>query len=191
MKPIDNISLLSDSEILRLYRESLDTAYVGELYRRYSHLAFGVCLKYLKNKEDARDALLSVFEKLISDLGRYEINGFQHWLYAVSKHHCLNKLKEKGRFNSVEIEELKIQDELPNEHSGELTAAQEKELLLTNLESAIHDLNKEQKTCVTMFYLEKMSYRQISEHTRMTMNEIKSHIQNGRRNLALVLKEQS
>lgn len=85
---------------------------------------------------------------------------------------------------------MKLQDELPNEHSGELTAAQEKELMLTNLESAIHDLSNDQKTCVTLFYLEKMSYRQISERTRMTMNEIKSHIQNGRRNLALVLKEQ-
>ena len=191
MKPLEQISKLPDSEILRLYRESHDTAFVGELYKRYSHLVFGVCLKYLKNKEDARDALLSVFEKLITDLGKYEITGLQHWLYAVSKHHCLNKLKEKGRYNSVEIEDIKMHDELPNVHSGELSAAQEKELLLTNLESAIEELSIDQKTCVTMFYMKKMSYREISEQTRMTMNEIKSHIQNGRRNLALMLKEQS
>jgi len=148
-------------------------------------------LKYLKNKEDARDALLSVFEKLITDLNRYEITEFQHWIYSVSKHHCLNKLRENGKYSSIEIDSQRIEDVIPNDYSGEFSAAQEKERMLINLESAIDDLSNEQKTCVTMFYLEKQSYRMIAEVTGMTLNEIKSHIQNGRRNLSLVLKEQS
>ena len=191
MKSSEHISKLADSELLHLFRIDGDGSFIGELYRRYSHLVFGVCLKYLKNKEDARDALLSVFEKLITDLNRYEITEFQHWIYSVSKHHCLNKLRENGKYSSIEIDSQRIEDVIPNDYSGEFSAAQEKERMLINLESAIDDLSNEQKTCVTMFYLEKQSYRMIAEVTGMTLNEIKSHIQNGRRNLSLVLKEQS
>lgn len=187
MKPEGHISKLHDSELLRLYKAGEDRVYIAELYRRYSHLVFGTCLRYLKNSDDAKDALLSVFEKLITDLSKYEINDFQHWIYSVSKHYCFSKLREKDRSHFSDM----IEVDVPNDYSGEISQLEKREMLLNNLESAIEELNNDQKTCVTMFYLEKKSYRSISDLTGMSMNEIKSHIQNGRRNLALMLKEES
>jgi RNA polymerase sigma-70 factor (ECF subfamily) len=69
-----------------------------------------------------------------------------------------------------------------------LNKAEEKEKQFVALENAIEELSAEQKKCVDLFYLKEKSYVEIAEITGFTLNEVKSYIQNGKRNLKIKLE---
>ena len=53
--------------------------------------------------------------------------------------------------------------------------------------TSLEELNPEQKQCLILFYLEKKSYQEISENTGFSLMQVKSYIQNGKRNLKILL----
>ncbi len=175
-----DILKLTDDDLILHYRKDGDMKWFEELFNRYRHLVFGVCLKYLKDQEDAKDALVTIFEEMMTTLKKHEVLHFSAWLHAVCRNHCLSRLKKTSKFSSNTLE---IQQEDTREDA--LEALHEKELLLSVLESALDELNELQKQCIRLFYLEEKSYRQIALETALTLNEVKSHIQNGKRNLKL------
>ncbi len=185
-----DLSEQQDAAILIRYRETHDVHLVGELFRRYRHLAFGVCQKYLKNSVDSEDAVMEIFEKLHLDLRKNEIGHFKSWLYTVARNHCLMQLRKAG---------LKVDfpDEMPpiSDNSTDFTEGSEdkdlKEKLLTDLEKSLPMLKVEQRNCIEMFYLKDMSYKQIVEVTGMSLNEVKTNIQNGKLNLRKILSKNS
>lgn len=183
------ISHHTDIELLERYKRDGQSVWLGELYNRYSHLVFGLCLKYLKDEEMAKDAVLGIFEKLITDLKSREVATFQHWLYAVSKNHCLMILRTEGRDNKRKVVYHNEVSAHILEDNDILSHTQMREAGLLKLEAAITRLNEEQSRCITLFYLKEKSYREIVETTGYTIGEVKSHLQNGRRNLRLILEE--
>ncbi|MCU0389359.1 MAG: sigma-70 family RNA polymerase sigma factor [Chitinophagaceae bacterium] len=142
MKSKDLYKQLSDKEILDRYRQSNDRELLGILLQRYTILLLGVCLKYLKNEEEAKDAVQQVFSKVISEIDKYPVDHFKSWI---------------------------------------------KESLLDLLEGAIKEIQPNQQQCISLFYIQKKSYRQISEETGFSLMQIKSFIQNGKRNLRLLI----
>ena len=173
----------NDSELLRHFYEDHDNEWLGILLSRYTMLLLGVCMKYLKNEDAAKESVQQVFEKVISELHKYRVEYFKSWLYMVAKNHCLMKLRAKGHVIS-EINE-RVMTLVEEEECKEDIL--EKELMLEHLETALQQLNAEQRDCVTLFYLEKKSYQAISEQTGYSLMQVKSHIQNGKRNLKLIL----
>jgi RNA polymerase sigma-70 factor (ECF subfamily) len=162
---------------------------VGELYRRYAHLVLGVCLKYLRDQEEAHDATMQIFEKLISDLKINRIEHFKSWLYTVSKNFCLMKIRKEASLHQHMETILENSDENFMEIWEELhlnNVDDEKKLVALN--QALTQLNQEQRTCVQLIYLENKSYKEIADITGMEINHIKSHIQNGKRNLKILLE---
>ena len=174
---------IGDSEILQRYYNENDNEWLGILLQRYTMLLLGVCMKYLKNEEDAKDSVQQVFLKVINDLPKYKVEYFKSWLYMVAKNHCLMRLRDKGKL-PVEINEqiLAAPDEPGN------YAAIEKEYQLTTMEQALELLNDEQKVCVRLFYLQKQTYQQIAGSTGFSTMQVKSHIQNGKRNLKIQMQ---
>jgi RNA polymerase sigma-70 factor (ECF subfamily) len=182
-------STYSDAELLQHFRKTEDSKWLGWLFERYSLLVFGVCMKYLRNATDAQDATQHVFEKAFGEVGKYEIPFFKSWIYSVAKNHCLMQLRSRSSKPGTT-------DELPEETSAELLTDQElkmKELLMEeqshHLKAALHELNPEQRICVEMFYLEKSSYHEIETKTGFSFSQVKSHIQNGKRNLRIILEK--
>ncbi|MBS1743793.1 MAG: sigma-70 family RNA polymerase sigma factor [Bacteroidetes bacterium] len=147
-------------------------------------LLFGVCMKYLKNEEEAKDAVQQVFLKVIGELRKYKVEYFKTWLYMVAKNHCLMKLRDKGKYT----QELNEHTIAATADSTEITKAKEKDHTLELLSVALLKLNKEQQLCVTLFYLQKKSYQQVAEETGFSLLQVKSHIQNGKRNLKIQLE---
>jgi RNA polymerase sigma-70 factor (ECF subfamily) len=189
-KPSSFLSL-GDDELIAIYRDLGDMEVMGELYRRYSHLVLGTCFKYLKSKDNACDATMQIFEKLFSDLKTNQVTYFKSWLYMVSKNHCLMILrKETSVQKQIEIirengqeKFVEIWDEMHLNHEYE------DEKRLAALKEALEQLNKEQRTCVELTYFENKSYKEIADITGMDINKVKSHIQNGKRNLKLLLEK--
>lgn len=178
------IKALTDEQLVLLYKDSSNKKCIGELFERYSHLVYGVCLRYLQEPNDAKDMLMIIFEKLLVDLTKHDIKNFKPWLYQTSKNSCLMKLRKKNKeaftdFSSYELEE----------NNTELHDKKIKEKEITTLEEAILKLKPQQQVCIKLFYLEKKSYQQVVDETSMNLKEVKSNIQNGKRNLKILIEQ--
>lgn len=183
-----NIQALSDDELLAQYKKGGDNALVGELYKRYSHLVFGVCLKYLKNEDEAKDAVLQIFENLLEDLKKHEISNFKSWLHSVARNHCLMFLrKQQTQQKRVNEYEAVYEPEESFDTPFAVHDKQEKEVMLTKLEEAITQLKDEQRVCIELFYLEEKCYNEVADLTGYDIKKVKSYIQNGKRNLANIM----
>jgi RNA polymerase sigma-70 factor (ECF subfamily) len=177
---------ISEQELLESFYSDRNNEWLGILLQRYTLLLFGVCMKYLKNEEEARDAVQQIFLKVITELQRYKVEYFKSWLYMVAKNHCLMKIRAtQGKRET----ELKEEITGPAEDGDHISSIREKDVTLNLMNESLEELNKEQKDCVTLFYLEKRSYQEITESTGLSMMQVKSHIQNGKRNLRIILEK--
>ena len=171
---------LSDAELVKMYKDKSSSAIIGELYTRYGHLVMGTSMKYLKNKANAEDLTMQVFEHLPKKLSSHNIQRFKSWLYMVTKNECLMLLRKKRHLTTEIMKEL--------ESSNELHLKEEKEVQLNLLEQAITKLKDEQRQCIELFYLEQKSYQEIVFELKMDLKKVKSAIQNGKRNLKINLE---
>ena len=183
-----DIQQLTDQELLQRFKADNNSDWIGVLFDRYALLLLGMCMKYLKNEEDARDAVQQIFLKMLSDINKHEIQYFRAWIYQVTKNYCLMQLRQKH---------MKYKEEISDKHMGVIAAEeedkrvyQEKDILLENMGQAMELLSPEQKVCVQLFYLQKKSYQEIADQTRYSLLQVKSYIQNGKRNLKLLLEKQ-
>lgn len=177
---------ITDQELLQNYQADHNSEWLGILLQRYTLLLLGVCMKYLKNEDEAKDSVQQIFLKVIQELQKYKVEYFKSWLYMVAKNHCLMKLRDR-------------QSKIPTELTEKLMGAPEEEtdwqaLVQTDytlelMEMALKELNPEQQQCVTLFYLQKKSYQEISDTTGFSMLQVKSYIQNGKRNLKLLIEK--
>lgn len=172
---------LTDEELIQRYTERSEHMAFATLFERYSHLVYGVCVKQLKDAENAKDATQQIFIKLLEDLKKFQLTNFKAWLYTVAKNHCYMILRKD---NPV-VHKENIADDV--EFEDEWHQKVKEEHFLTELETAIQELSKEQRICIRYFYLQKMSYAEIARQANYDLNTVKSAIQNGKRNLKIKL----
>ena len=182
----DKYQNITDQQLLEQFYADHNNEWLGILLQRYTLLLLGVCMKYLKNEDDAKDSVQQVFLKVIQELQKYKVEYFKSWLYMVAKNHCLMKLRDR-------------QGKITTEISDRLSAKAEEEtnrdrLIQTDhtlelMEEALKELNPEQQQCVTLFYLQKKSYQEVSDVTGYNMLQVKSYIQNGKRNLKILIEK--
>ena len=174
---------INDEALLQQFYADSNTEWIGVLLERYTLLLLGTCMKYLKNQEAAKDAVQQIFLKIISELPKYKVQYFKSWIYMIARNYCLMQLRDK-KVTYLLQEEIPIAD-----MESDVTAMIEKEQLLQSIEHSLDYLNEEQKKCITLFYLEKKSYRAIVTITGYSILQVKSHIQNGKRNLKLLVEK--
>ncbi len=181
--PQGDYKKLADEELVFRYAQRGEQAAFTTLFERYGHLVYGICLKYLKDPEAAKDAMQQIFIKLLEDLRRFKVEAFKPWLYQVSKNYCFMQLRKPVHEVNTDAEHgenMEFEDEWHHKI--------EQEQLLDNLEVCVEELNEEQRTCIKLFYLQKMSYVEITNQTGYSMMQVKSAIQNGKRNLKIKLE---
>lgn len=182
LKSITNPGL-SDKELVQQYKQSRDMKVLAELYQRYMDLLYGVCLKYLKDPETSRDAVMNIFEELVGKLHKHEVENFKSWLYTLAKNHCLMQLRTPKNLKTTEFKGDYMQSEEEVHLNGVLT----REDNLQRLEKCLQTLPAEQKITVELFYLQNKCYNEIAETTGIEWNKVRSYIQNGRRNLKICM----
>jgi RNA polymerase sigma factor (sigma-70 family) len=174
----------TDEELIGLYRKSEELDIVGELYNRYTALVYGVCMKYLKDREESRDAVMQIFEKLMVSLKEHDIIVFKAWLYVTARNHCLMLLRSRKGKNFEELSPFLME----NGGNGHQDEGLDIEGNLHQLEKCMQELASEQKQCVRLFYLEQKCYKEITDATGFDLNKVKSYIQNGKRNLKICME---
>ncbi len=185
VNPERNIHI-TDQQLLENYYADHNNEWLGMLLERYTLLLLGVCMKYLKNEEDAKDSVQQIFLKVIEELKKYKVEYFKSWLYMVAKNHCLMKLRDRQGKIATELTErlMATPDQEPYNQSLLLN-----DQTLDLVEAALKELNREQQQCVTLFYLQKKSYQDISQVTGFSLLQVKSYIQNGKRNMKIWIEK--
>ncbi len=176
---------IEDKELLEKFYTDSNNQWLGILLQRYTMLLLGVCMKYLKNEEEAKDSVQQIFLKVITELHKYRVDYFKSWLYMVAKNHCLMKIRDRQGKVPLELSEKLMPEEDQQDHKAELL---QKDHILTVVGEALTELNEEQKLCVTLFYLQEKSYQQITGITGFNPLQVKSFIQNGKRNLKNIVE---
>lgn len=183
------ISLQSDKQLIEEYILNRDKTLVGELFKRYTGFVFLVSIKYLKDEDRSKDAVMQVFEKLFNDLLKHKIDNFKPWLHTVVRNHCLGLLR-KDQSQQKNEQNLKVElDFMESEEDDHHIIVQEHEKKINSLETALKKLKPEQKQCVELFYLQEKSYNEVMELTGFPMKKVKSYIQNGKRNLKIIMEK--
>jgi len=181
----------SGEELLQEFRRGNDPAVLGELYSGYMHLVYGVCLKYLKDREESKDAVMQIFEKLITELPRHEIQNFRSWLHVVTRNHCLMQLRSK-KSHDEKMSEWAAENSFFMEYNDELHPIDgDTSEIDRALEDCIERLREEQRSCIRLFYYENRCYSEIAANLRLDEKKVKSHLQNGKRNLKICLEEKN
>ncbi|MBO9205023.1 MULTISPECIES: RNA polymerase sigma factor [Niastella] len=176
---------LPDKELVALFRTSRNMDVLAILFQRYMDLLYGVCLKYLKQPESAKDAVMQVFEELVVKLPKHEVDNFKSWLYTLAKNHCLMQLRTPKNLKTTEFNA----DSMQLEEEMHLNGIQLKEENLQKLERCLETLSIEQKKSVELFYLQNKCYKEIAAETGIEWNKVRSFIQNGRRNLKICMEK--
>lgn len=177
----------SDESLAMSYRQSGDLQVLGILYQRYMELVYGVCLKYFRDQETSRDAVMQIFEVLVVKLRQHEVEKFRPWLHTLARNHCLMQLRAGQKMKTTDIDPALMQSG-ENEHLNGVEAREEK---LEHLEACVETLPPGQQEAIRLFYLEQRCYQDIADQTGQTWNTVRSLIQNGRRNLKICMEKKA
>ena len=178
---INEAGLLSD------YRRTGNLELLGELYSKYMPLVYGLCLKYLRDEDSSKDAVMQIFEELVDKVKKHEISNFKSWLYTLARNYCLMALRSDAKHSFVSLDE-------PGMEKPEvihLNIEESHESKLSSMEECMKTLTKEQRLSIDLFYLQQKCYKEVSDITGYDMNKVKSYIQNGKRNLKICMEKKS
>jgi RNA polymerase sigma factor (sigma-70 family) len=185
----NNFSLMTDNELIGHYKLHQDKECVGELYKRYTGFTYSICYKYFGDSEKSREAALEIFEELIDKLLVHDIQNFKSWLHTVARNYCLLTFRSK-KYESQFIDNYKkYQNDFMEQDKVLYPDYQLKEENIAELEKCINQLKPEQRNCIELFYLQDKSYVETAKITGYTMNEVKTYLQNGKRNLKILMSK--
>lgn len=190
MKFIKNTSKINEQDDLSLiaaYQKSGDLEVLGTLYNKYMHLVFGVCFNYFKDEEQSKDAVMQIFEELVTKLKIHQVQNFKSWLHVLSRNHCLMALRKSAKNPTVAMEDNFVE----NGEFVHLDIDDTKETQLTIMEKCMETLTEEQRKSVDLFYLQEKCYKEVADITGYDMLKVKSYIQNGKRNLKICIEKNS
>lgn len=190
---LKELEQLSDNALITGYQETGQQVYISLLYRRYEHLVYGSCLKYLKNSHDIEDMVGEVFEKVMLKLRTTNVKSFADWVFIITRNACLSKLRKKkieysSSDNWDEIER-KSDEFMENEGLARLMNSEPSNRRISLVKDALAELSEEQRHCVQLFFFDSQSYREIEATTGYPLKKVKSLLQNGKRNLRIILSK--
>ncbi len=178
----------TDEELLKLYKNAQDDLVIELLFERYSHLLLGLSLNYINEIENCQDIVMEVFEKLGSKILQFEIKNFKQWITTVVRNECLMFLRKEKRHEHTSIDNEKFNIErnvelsISEHHSDE-------DINPDKINGFIKQLKPEHQVCITKFYFDNKSYKEITEETGYTLKEVKSYLQNAKRKLKILMTE--
>jgi RNA polymerase sigma factor (sigma-70 family) len=178
----------TDQALINLYRNNNDKEIIGELFNRYSGFVLAVCMKYVQDTELAEEFTVEIFGSLFLKLKKHKVEYFKTWLYTLAKNHCLQYHRKNKYIRKYQQAFSKEQANFVESEENLHLTAMDNEKPQINIESAIQKLNQQQAQCVSLFYLNNKTYIEISRETGYNLNKVKSYIQNGKRNLKMILE---
>lgn len=185
------LSGLEDAAVLQLYKQKQWPRCIDELFLRYGHLIYGVFLKYTKDKYTAEDLLMELFAKLPQLLIHHDIQQLKPWLHTVARNEALQFIRKSKKQTGISLDENSMDHVIGTTSDETQEEILWKEQQLNLLEKVMEQLKPVQKECIRLFFIEQLSYEEIMNKTQLSFKEVKSHLQNGKRNLKIMMEQNS
>ena len=177
----------SDELLIQLYQQTGKEIYVAELFQRYVDKVYIIARKYLKERETSKDLVMVVFEKVLKNLHKTDVQHFGNWVHTITRNECTHyhrqtnsKAQKLSEWSDVE---RNSQNSVENDQLMRLIEAEDSAAAKKALEQAMNKLKDHHRKCIQLFYFEQKSYKEIAEITGFTLNEVKSYIQHAKNNL--------
>lgn len=187
LKNITKVESQDDLTLVASYQQSGDLAILGTLYNKYMHLVYGVCFNYFKDEELSKDAVMQIFEELVTKVRVHQILNFKSWLHVLARNYCLMALRKQAKNTTVSLDD----NFMESDSFLHLDVEDVKEQKLNTMEKCMETLSEEQRVSVDLFYLQEKCYREVADITGYDMLKVKSYIQNGKRNLKICIEKNS
>lgn len=192
LKILRKYSEYTDEQLVQRYQKSGDAYYVALLFERYNELTVSMSLSYLKNQMDAEDATMECFEILVKDLAKTEVQNFGGWYYSVVRNLLLKYKRKHKKEQTSAIEPYHLTAELENEIDlNHLFEDIEKPELEAVLKEVFEELKPEQAEALQLFFLKGKSYDEVALEMNIDSKKVKSHIQNGKRKMKILLEKRN
>jgi len=166
-------SIRSDSEVIKLYLSTRETAYFSLLYSRYAGKVFSKCISMLKDEGLAQDATQDIFIKIYSNLAKFsEKSKFSTWIYSITYNYCIDFLRRKKKEKNLFTGEMDTPPDIVED-------VEDKELLqieLKKLKVILEKIPVGDKAILMMKYQEEMSIKEIAAGLDKTESAIKMKI---------------
>jgi RNA polymerase sigma-70 factor (ECF subfamily) len=182
---------MSDEDLVKEFSSSGDLEVLGELYSGYMHLVYGVCLKYFSDRDESMDSVMQIFEKLVHEIPRHDIGNFRSWLHVVTKNYCLMQIRSQKSYAVKQNEWIEENQVFMENHYSPHPVDMDGKEMEEVLRECIEKLKEEQKECIRQFYYENRCYNEIAVNMNLDEKKVKSHLQNGKRNLKLCIEEKN
>ena len=177
----------SDSDLLARFQGEEDKEALASLFNRYLELTYGLAIRYLKTEVRAEDAVMAIYIELQEKLPQHQIHNFKNWLHTFVRNHCLMQLRREKREVTENFDPHIVQSAENWHPLDEEIPGQDREI---TLRACLGQLNEQQIACVQLFYYQGHSYLAIAELRQESVGQVRSNIQNGRRNLRKCIEEQ-
>jgi RNA polymerase sigma-70 factor (ECF subfamily) len=170
---------LSDEEVVRRFQETRDGAWFGELFKRYRKKVYFACKRFFPDSGAAEDATQETFLRVYGKIQQFSGGDFGAWLMRIAKNICIDQWRKDQCQAQV------MQSEIGDGGAVEGTV----DALACDLHHAAERvcqemkmLPREQRRCLEM-KIEGYSYEETASRMGLTIEAVKSHLQNGRRML--------
>ena len=182
---------LSDEELLAKYIKTNNQHWISQLFGRYVQLIYGVCLRYTPDVREAEDMTMEIYQKVAQKANKHKIGQFRSWVYVLSKNHCLEQIRKMTgkRTDSFDPAFMQLRTEFHPIDEQIDHQMQESRYLL--VEDCLKQLSSLQQTSIRLFYYQNKSYVEIAQQIEDEVSQVRSYLQNGRRNIKKCVERKS
>jgi len=142
----------------------------GTLVERYDRAVYNLCLRTLRDPEEAKDATQEAFFKAFRALRTFRPEAkFSTWIFSIAYHACCDRLQRRKRFTGGEMPDRADVGPGPDVQAERRDEARE-------LRAAIDALPEKYRAVITLYHLQGRQYDEIAEVLRLPMGTVKTHL---------------
>ncbi len=168
---------------MHLYKESQNTQYFEELYKRHSNKVFGKCLSILKDTELANDAVQEIFIKILLNMSKFkEASKFSTWIYSITYNYCIDTVRRRKKNTLM----FSGDDESLEDVADEVEDSQILETSISRLKVILNKIPVGDKAILMMKYQDSMSIKDISAVLDKSESAVKMKIKRAKQKFRLV-----
>ncbi len=171
----------TDEEVIITYKTTGKKSVLAPLFKKYNEKLFGLAYYYLHERESAMDTVMDTFEVVLKTIDNKDITYYKGWLMSICRNLCLKKIRDEKKFDELkEISDNSMESDVDRVYKDET---------IEKILEYVPQLKEGQRICIHEFYLLGKSYDEISASQGMTFKEVKSNVQNGKRNLRIMFEK--
>lgn len=172
-----------EQSCIQRYLKNGETKWLGILYDEYKLAVYQRCLALVKHVEHAEDLASDTFVRAFGKMESFKLGTpFGPWVLKIASNLCVDFLRREQRFRRQMLQDDQITEDPTDDSDSDNREVQ-------NLRQELLKLKQPQRRCFCLFYLSDLSYKEIAKLTGYPLGQVRSHIQNARRRLRVLMEQ--